>query len=233
MFLAALGMLLRYIWTGFACYYSYPVSTKVEYISERRMEFPSVTICNYNFVRKSYLDTLDNQATEMVLDMLNPITTRQDLTDPGIIAQLKSVDMERVGAEAAHQKQDMFLECSFMGSNNTKCPCQFHEELFVSTKTQMGFCYTFHPNSYMEKYGALFTTRTGFAGGLFMLVDVGQYEYQIGSRAAGIKVCYIVLTSQHTRLLKCISFPINRKRKWECRIFDAVHKYLEVTKRFC
>ena len=49
-------------------------------------------------------------------------------------------------------------------------------------------CFTFQPAAYVEEYGALTSTRAGSAGGLYLRVDVEQYEYQIGGYAAGLKV---------------------------------------------
>ena len=83
----------------------------------------------------------------------------------------------------------MFVACSFMSANYSEFPCNFHGELLEMKLTQNGFCYTFHPQSYVEKHGALVSNRAGQAGGLFIRIDLDQHEYLVGtSNSAGMKV---------------------------------------------
>ena len=50
------------------------MSSKLEYISKRKLEFPSVTLCNFNFFRKSYVDDEDNPGYQLALNLLNEVT---------------------------------------------------------------------------------------------------------------------------------------------------------------
>ena len=52
----------------------------------------------------------------------------------------------------------------------------------------MGLCFTFHPQSYIHKHGALMSNRAGSIGGLKLDVNIEQHEYIVGSMAAGIQV---------------------------------------------
>ena len=40
-------------------YYEYPVSTKVQVITQKPIDFPAVTICNLNMYKKSYVGNDD------------------------------------------------------------------------------------------------------------------------------------------------------------------------------
>ena len=182
------------------CYYQYPTSTSVEYKQESLLEFPSVTLCNYNVMRKSLIDSFNDSTGDLVLDIIKPWATAYsyyedynsyDYYDYGAIYDASgSIDMRELGEKGKHQREDMFTACDFMSSNYTESPCQFSDELLVTKVTQMGYCYTFHPQSYIEKHGALLSTRPGQAGGLHFEVNLQQDEYVSGAEgdSAGMKV---------------------------------------------
>ena len=124
----------------------------------------------------------------MAVAMMDPNTDALDgFSDPSIIAHFRSIDM--VQDDGAHRQEDMFLECSFPGANTSQSPCLFHDDqLFTRKKTHLGFCFSFHPATYIEKHGGLLSNREGTAGGLHMLVDIQQDEYQVAGRSAGVMV---------------------------------------------
>uniref|UniRef100_A0ABM0LU21 Low-density lipoprotein receptor-related protein 2-like n=1 Tax=Saccoglossus kowalevskii TaxID=10224 RepID=A0ABM0LU21_SACKO len=59
-FLVAVGAFIRQLYLLLDQYFEYPINVKKEVISETMLEFPSVTICNTNKVRKSALLTSDH-----------------------------------------------------------------------------------------------------------------------------------------------------------------------------
>ena len=204
LFFVALCVFVVYFVFGLMRFYSRPVSTKVEYRATREIEFPSVTICNYNYVRKTYVEEENDPKIYLATDIVNPYSNVTiNYSDPQIKEQLSSLSMITFGLDAAHLKEEMFVSCSFMSNNASANPCSFHEELLVTTKTQMGKCYTFHPQSYINKYGPLVSKKAGVQGGLTMRIDVQQEEYQVGPDAAGIKV----------RINNAIKNPFNSELK--------------------
>ena len=154
------------------------------------MEFPSVTMCNYNMIKNSFYKQYQDDIVGKVVDAFDPFVSQSlNLTDPAIQKQLENLYMVNIARQGAHQI-DMFINCSFM-SNVFNCQ---DDEVLVQTITQMGICYTFQPKQYIEKYGQLDTLRAGDKGGLYLLVDIQQYDYKIGSMkdfAAGLKVCKV------------------------------------------
>ena len=190
MFCVALGAFLYYFISGLLRFYTYPVSTNLEYKLQSDLEFPSVTLCNYNIIRRSYMDSLNDPRFQQVVNVVNPVLTDSiDINDPIIKEQFSALKMDDMGPSSAHQREDMFLACSFMSTNYSEFPCNFSGELLEMKLTQIGFCYTFHPQSYVEKHGALVSNRAGQAGGLFLRIDLQQHEYLVGdSNSAGMKV---------------------------------------------
>ena len=173
-------------------FFSYPVSTVIEYKQQAEMDFPSVTLCNYNMINKSYID----QQNEFIQKISRHFSLHQysslDLADPTIIKKVLSVNQTEIFTNGAHSLEDTFFDCSFNGKGSTFSyhPCQFSKELFVRKMTDMGYCYTFHPQSYIAKYGPLKITRTGVPGGLTLNIIIWQDLYYIYNMefAAGMKV---------------------------------------------
>ena len=188
LFIGAAASFLLYFIGGIERYRNFNVTTNLDYRSEDTMEFPSVTICNFNYARKSYFTEKNDPMYTAVGDLLDRYTPSDvDITDPEIKQALESIYTMEVGFDASHHT-DMFLNCDFHSQDSSDLPCQFPEELFVERITQMGNCFTFQPSDYVEKNGQLNSTRAGSQGGLFLRVDVQQYDYKIGLLAAGIKV---------------------------------------------
>ena len=77
-----------------------------------------MSICNYNVVRKTYIDNIAGPTVRAALESMNPfVTSEVDLSDPDTANDLGALNMSGIGAESAHQMEDMFLECSFMSAN--------------------------------------------------------------------------------------------------------------------
>ena len=55
-YLICAGFMLYFISKNFTRYFSYPASSNFEYIHVNSLEFPALTICNKNGIRKSYYD---------------------------------------------------------------------------------------------------------------------------------------------------------------------------------
>ena len=102
----------------------------------------------------------------------------------------KVLDHEDMYINGANQFNSTYLACSYPGIETHPLMCDFPPELFVSRKTQMGMCHTFHPQSYIDKNKgeALKCTRAGTNGGLSIIMNVLQDEYMLGGRSAGVKV---------------------------------------------
>ena len=235
LFLIALVAYFFYFATAIIYYYRYPVSTSVEYKLESSLDFPSVTICNYNIIRKSFIDSFNDSTGQLVLDIINPydkanVDYSSDDFEDEIYDASEYIDMREFGEKGKHHREDMFMGCDFMSANYSYDPCQFNDELLVTKVTQMGYCYTFHPQSYIEKYGALVSTRPGQAGGLHLQIDLRQDEYTSGAEgsAAGMRVCHRYLFKMFAgwflqiTMLICIYLIIPEEKKLSL-IYDCFY----------
>ncbi len=189
LFLTALAAFSFYLVSGLLRFYTYPISTNMEYKLHTELDFPSVTLCNYNGMRKSFIESFDDPLVNLAADLLNPFSsTNISSLQPQVKEGMRALKMDTIGAQGAHQREDMFIECDFKKANHSHSPCQFPDDLLVIRRTQLGYCYTFHPQSYVEKYGTLVSARAGEAGGLYFRIDIQQNEYMISGSAAGMRV---------------------------------------------
>ena len=90
-------------------------------------------------------------------------------------------DYEKLFYSLSHQAKDMVLICQWQGVEN----CDANN--FTTTVTDWGVCYTF--NNPENKSEILKSNQPGTQNGLFLRLNVEQYEYVNGERfAAGFKV---------------------------------------------
>ena len=147
------AMLRRIIWAvfllagigyfSFQCtvlvkkYFSYPVSTKVTLEHESSPEFPAVTICNFNMLRQSKVDT--QNLSDIVKYALGDKFAGGLNVDSSKIdwSRYKNLSMSNLYAVGGHRMEDMLTACSWKGE---KCS---HRN-FTSVLTSMGLCHTFN-----------------------------------------------------------------------------------------
>ena len=87
-------------------------NTKYYFLYLQGLYFPTVTICNYNLVRKSEAiqDDLLNQAALLSSELTRPLATL-DLNNDTVLAQLAKYDVHDVMRRGAHVVNETFLEC--------------------------------------------------------------------------------------------------------------------------
>ena len=116
-------------------YLSFPVTTKTTLELEDEPEFPAVTICNFNMLRKSVVES--NNFTE-VADQALMSKAGIAINDTNIDwSPFKDLDVFEIYRQGGHQIQDMILECSWKGER-----CNYQN--FTPILTSMGLCYTFN-----------------------------------------------------------------------------------------
>ena len=117
-------------------YFSYPIITKVTLVYEKDAEFPAVTICSFNMVRKTYAE---NNSLEKVVTLslmgskLGTILNNSEI-DWSSFENVNVNDLYRFGG---HQIEDMILECFWVGED-----CSHRN--FTPILTSMGLCHTFN-----------------------------------------------------------------------------------------
>ena len=181
---------------GISQYLEYHVNTVIEYKRVPTMDFPSVTLCNINFMNKTYIKQLSHIEQQFAsLGSLEPLPL--DLSNPETVEAFTKIDLDKIGKEAAHTLEETFPRCFYNGNKTTVNPCQFHKDLFIRRMSEMGYCFIFNPSSYIEKYGPLQATRTGVVGGLGLTINIHQELYYVfpGSESAGMQLCILVNSS--------------------------------------
>ncbi len=164
---------------GFNChrFFTYPISSIVTLKYVTNLTFPAVTICNYNQWRKS---VVEQENSEFVYQFFFPALRGNNsfhigdynVTDLNITAEV---------LRGAHQKEDMIRDCSW----RTVEKCSY--ENFTQIITDFGVCYTFNNPRDLSK--TLTVRQTGYEHGLFLRLNLEQYDYFYGERkGAGFKV---------------------------------------------
>jgi len=118
-------------------YFSHPFNTKVTLKHESSLDFPAVTICNFNLLRQSFVDERDfNDVVKYAFRDKIPDPLR---VNPSAIdwSRHENLNMTEVYASGGHQITDMLSRCWWIGED-----CTWHN--FTPVLTSMGLCYTFN-----------------------------------------------------------------------------------------
>ncbi|KAJ8028451.1 Acid-sensing ion channel 1A [Holothuria leucospilota] len=176
--LVSISVLLQGIIDNLTKFFNYPVSSLVTLQYVDNVTFPAVTVCNYNQWRRSNL-TEDQMA---ILTLVYPtlhVPNESIAWSEYNFTEGRNFTKEIMNA--AHQKEDMIMECSWQMMD----PCG--PENFTQVFTDFGVCYTF--NNPPRQEDALSVRQTGFDYGLFLRLNVEQWEYYNSlNTGAGIKV---------------------------------------------
>ena len=176
-----------------------PTATTISIKREASLAFPSITVCNLNLARRSYLEA--NGLDEFVSSAFQaPVTDANGFSSMcqsdalPLIPALRNVSSGRSGMrlgqnaifhtvqfEGRHFLEDFVVECYFRGRR-----CNITED-FEPVLTQLGYCYTF--NSGRNERPALFANGTGPRQGLQLLLNIQQSEYIASPNGdAGVKI---------------------------------------------
>ncbi|XP_062621104.1 acid-sensing ion channel 2-like [Saccostrea cucullata] len=183
--LAMTGALVAFIVEAFINFFKYTTITQVSAENKRNIDFPAVTVCNMNMVRNTItqcngsvfanLDTLflNYGETLVIEDRLTSELGYVVGEDPNGEEMLKCL------YEYSNKVHEMMPICTWKG---TLMNCS---DLFQTTLTEMGVCFTFNGVEGQR----LQASYTGPDGGLRMFVDIGQLNYYYSATIqAGIKV---------------------------------------------
>ena len=124
----------------FSSYLSYEVVTRVTLINKDFEIFPAITICNFNPMRKDYIERMN------LTEVLALVPSEDGDKYIQSLRRAKSVlntSMEVILRESGHRMdmENMLSVCSFQGR---KCG----QEHFKPVFTRMGLCYTFNKGIY-------------------------------------------------------------------------------------
>ncbi|XP_077984582.1 acid-sensing ion channel 2-like [Glandiceps talaboti] len=149
---------------AFLRYTSYEISTVINMNYVTDMDFPAITICNYNQYRKSAVNTTG----EKFLKLLYPTSGNESITKSidWDLYNVSGINMTAIALDSAHRKEQMVEWCQWKLSEECG-PMNFTQVI-----TDFGVCYTFN-----DQTPPLKVWQSGTSSGLFLRLNVEQYEY--------------------------------------------------------
>ena len=160
-----------------------PTATAITLDRRQEINFPAVTICNLNMLRRDFLEELG------LLDIVQPIlvnaqegldTCNQGLSE--VSSNLSNITYQDLFLGGKDVLESLIIGCNYLGKD---CPPDF--VTFVPTLTRLGICYVF--NSGFDGRKVLTTTGTGARLGLRLLINISHSQYAATPNLdAGVKV---------------------------------------------
>ncbi|XP_037535761.1 acid-sensing ion channel 1B [Nematolebias whitei] len=130
--------------------------------------FPAISMCNYNFIRKSQMSYSDLIFTSPLLGFEEGMAPGFQLAAEPDRPQGSPFSLDEFYNRTRHRIEDILLECSYSGK---ECGPKDFREIF----TRYGKCYTF--NSGQDGQPLRVTTKGGMGNGLELMLDIQQDEY--------------------------------------------------------
>ncbi|KAK2562874.1 Acid-sensing ion channel 4 [Acropora cervicornis] len=161
-------------------YLSKPLKTRTRIIHEQNIQFPQVTVCNLNKVRRS---KMPGDILRTYPQILGPITNTTDE-----LSKLQGHELKRriheilaeypddVLRDAGHQLEDLILECKY---HKMECLHGMRDYWTWFWHPKYGNCFTFNRGSDAQNkpITVLLSSLPGHAAGLKLELNIEQYEY--------------------------------------------------------
>lgn len=160
-----------------------PISTTISITEPTSVDFPAVTLCNLNLVKRSFLDGVSPRLGGLIREVFYAEGAELECDNA-----IKTFDVQLPSNQSfsdliwrgRHTAEDSIFSCSFMGRE-----CNSSD--FSPSLTPNGVCYTFNSGRLapviLKAYGA------GTRHSLSLVVGIQQNEYSAAlSHDAGIKV---------------------------------------------
>ena len=177
---------------GFTLFYrclklrSHPVSSRLQVIDTREVDYPAVTFCNMNQIKKSYVMQDPFIYNVFLAQEYLKEESNLSISDPQVIEKMDTeYSMRQITKDGAFTAAEMLYDC-VNGTTYYHNDCTFYLRPVL---TSLGYCYTFNSPDYIKEHGRVKTSKTGTKYGISFFINVSQYEYfvQVGV-SAGIRV---------------------------------------------
>ncbi|XP_038051438.1 acid-sensing ion channel 2-like [Patiria miniata] len=193
--LVCLGVCVWQITDRFRRYFKYEATTavSVEYVGD--LDFPAVTICNFNRYRLSALTEADRASLEVLLEYTDyDFDTYDDPETPGEEPNPNEPAGNFSYTEITERTgfildERTLMDCKWRGKKDS---CKAHN--FTHVFTSFGNCWTFNSGEDSDENDLpiLHQIQPGSGNGLRMIIDIQQHEYvepvRVGNLEAGLKV---------------------------------------------
>ncbi|XP_071951626.1 acid-sensing ion channel 2-like [Antedon mediterranea] len=188
-FLTGLGLCVWQISLRFKEYRMFNVNTEINLTFVNELDFPAVTICNFNRYRRSALTDGDYEIIEYLWE-----AEEYDYFSDGSYSD-GSFDYDKVFTDAGNFSTSEFTNrTGFLLNNDTLLTCKWKDKSgctnvnFTHLYTSYGNCYTFNSGLYWD---ILKVRQPGSGNALQIMIDIQQDEYTEkpeGNLEAGLKV---------------------------------------------
>ncbi len=170
---------------------SRPTSTTLSVSRQGSLNFPAVTVCNLNLIRRSYLESM--HLADAVREILNLEPGESGFNESECNDSLNavleetlgsnvSIDFNTVTFEGRHFLELFVVDCTFQGVKCRDLPF----DPWTGTFTRLGFCYAFNSG---EEDRILGVNGTGTTHSLQLIMNIQQDEYISSSSGdAGVKL---------------------------------------------
>ncbi|XP_070553623.1 acid-sensing ion channel 4-B-like [Ptychodera flava] len=167
---------------------------KINYVSD--LDFPAVTICNYNQFRKSVVNESGEEFLKLAFPIYGPVNV-SGIDWDGEFNESRNYNMTEAAIHSAHQLEQMLIHCNWKGSEICG------PEDFTQSMTDFGVCYTFNDIVPPRK-----VQQSGTSSGLFLRLNVEQEEYTSNENTgAGFRV--MAHPQGQSPLVKLLGFAIS------------------------
>ena len=167
-----------------------PTLTTVSILENDSIEFPAITLCNLNLIKKSFLDSAsaDMELRDLVQRALytHGVTVNQECSQTVNKSETehkqspKNLSLQDLLWYGRHTAKETIFSCRFM---EQQCNAS---DFVPSLMPSGGVCYTFNRGGGTQK---LVSNGTGTRFALTLVVYVQQHEYNAGhNQDAGIKI---------------------------------------------
>ncbi len=150
---------LYFAYNGFRLctkFFQHTTMTKNEIITQQRMLFPAVTICNYNAIQESKREELVKLIRQKFNKLHGSTSSRIEEThfiNFLNITEYKDIDIELMYQNCGHtmDKEGMLVRCWWKGKS-----CSAKD--FRSSAQNLGLCHTFNSGKLTRNYKIFFIT---------------------------------------------------------------------------
>ncbi|ESN98358.1 hypothetical protein HELRODRAFT_177242 [Helobdella robusta] len=155
---AATAVLIFNLYRQIQKYFDYSVSVGISIQHANDIDFPAITLCNINPVKKSQFQRNYQTTTSA------PVLPKETFLKAELLTEILSNSSKRFG----YTLNDLVLNCTFAGSNcDPKYFFQFYNPIH-------GNCFVFNSG---WQVASLKSHRTGRRYGLMMTLNINQDEY--------------------------------------------------------
>ncbi|XP_014670949.1 PREDICTED: acid-sensing ion channel 1-like [Priapulus caudatus] len=201
--LVACGLLYSFYQIGKSIhvYASRPVAVSIDLSYRDELEFPVVTFCNENVIKKSAMPQQGFEDYVRVIRMLvGGVSSPLDRNMTEIDALLDGLDvqlLQEVLETGMYHQDEIMRQCWWRGQ-----PCE--QKYVTSVYTDMGLCFSFNANGSSP---LIARDTSGHQSGLRLLLDAQQHEY-VASREGTVGFRVMLHSPYETPVLQARGFKV-------------------------